>query len=195
MQGCATESVEIRPDSVVLRHVYTERRVTPLDVYLRHSDLDASVRAVLDYGAAVRDLAATNIFPGDLLLKNFGVTRHGRVAFYDYDEISLLTDCTFRRLPVARDQYEELEASPWFNVNEGDVFPEEFESFLGLTGTLREQFLSNHGYLLDVEFWNRMQRDLRVGAVIDIFPYSPDKRLLAAGVPSAPTSEALSPHA
>ena len=92
----ARESVDVRRDTVVVRHVYTERRVTPLDVFLRTASVDDAVRAVLDYGAAVKDLAATNIFPGDLLLKNFGVTRHGRVVFYDYDEIALLTSCTFR---------------------------------------------------------------------------------------------------
>ena len=31
----------------------------------------------MDYGLAIKQLAAANIFPGDMLLKNFGVTRHG----------------------------------------------------------------------------------------------------------------------
>lgn len=185
LQEQARGSVEVRSNTVVLRHVYTERRVRPLDLYLREANLDA----------AVRDLAATNIFPGDLLLKNFGVTRHGRVAFYDYDEISLLTDCTFRRLPVPRDLQEELRATPWYNVNEGDVFPEEFESFLGLTGILRAQFLLHHRYLLGVDFWRDMQQDLRAGKVVDIFPYPSDKWLLAAAVPTAATSEVFSNHA
>jgi len=175
----ATKSVEVREDSVVVRHLYTERYVTPLDVYLREVETALAIQAVLDYGAAVRDLAATGIFPGDLLLKNFGVTRHGRVVFYDYDEISMITDCTFRRLPKPRDMQEELAAIPWFTVNEGDVFPEEFQSFLGLTGELRNKFISVHGCLLDVDFWVQMQEKLRTGTVIDVFPYSSDKHLLA----------------
>ncbi len=189
----AKGAVEIGPATVVIKHVYTERRVTPLDVYLRVATQNDGVEAVLGYGAAIRDLAATNIFPGDLLLKNFGVTRHGRVVFYDYDEISLVTDCTFRRMPEARDDEEEMSATPWFTVNPGDVFPEEFRSFLGLTGVLREAFLSQYSYLLDVDFWLQTQRDLRAGAVIDVFPYTSDKRL-RANRSSAPLPE-LSPHA
>jgi isocitrate dehydrogenase kinase/phosphatase len=173
----ARQSVEVGEERLLLRHVYTERRVTPLDVYLRSAPMDDAVRAVLDYGAAVRDLAATNIFPGDLLLKNFGVTRHGRVVFYDYDEILLLTDCRFRRMPEARDDIEAYSEQPWFSVNEVDVFPEEFGAFLGLTGPLREAFMARHGDLLDVEFWRERQGAIRAGSVIDFLPYPPDQRL------------------
>lgn len=173
----ATLSVEVQPESVIIRHVYTERRVTPLDVYLRTAPPEAARRAVLDYGAAVRDLAATNIFPGDLLLKNFGVTRHGRVVFYDYDEIALVTACNFRRLPESRDDTEEMSDQPWFSVSENDVFPEEFERFLGLTGGLRQAFIEEHGDLLDVDFWHRRQDAIRAGEVIDLFPYTPDRCL------------------
>jgi isocitrate dehydrogenase kinase/phosphatase len=190
----ARASVDMTRDTVVLKHVYTERRVTPLDVYLRMADLDAAVSAVLDYGATIRDLAATNIFPGDLLLKNFGVTRHGRVVFYDYDEIQLVTDCNFRRMPSPRDVEEEFMSSPWFNVNDGDVFPEEFGLFLGLPSTLREQFMNHYRYLLDVDFWNQMQRELRAGAVFGVFPYRSDKRLLVPQAPPASANE-RSPHA
>lgn len=181
LRTLATLSVDIRDDSVVIRHVYTERRVTPLDVFLRTAPPDAARRAVLDYGGAVRDLAATNIFPGDLLLKNFGVTRHGRVVFYDYDEIALLTACNFRRLPESRDDTEEMSEQPWFSVAENDVFPEEFERFLGLTGPLRQAFLEEHRDLLDVDFWHRRQEAIRAGAVIDLFPYTPDKCLRPDG--------------
>ena len=195
LQEHASQSVEVRSDTVVLRHVYTERRVTPLDLYIREAPVEAAVQAVLDYGDAVRDLAATNIFPGDLLLKNFGVTRHGRVVFNDYDEICLLTDCRFRAFPEPRDEYEEYSAAPWFAVSEGDVFPQEFASFLGLTGRLREAFLAHHGPLLTVEFWNDIQRQLLAGAIIDIFPYSPDKRLLADAQRPPVSSEVQTHHA
>ena len=177
LEAGARESVDVRRDTVVVRHVYTERRVTPLDVFLRTAPMDNAVRAVLDYGAAVKDLAATNIFPGDLLLKNFGVTRHGRVVFYDYDEIALLTSCAFRCLPDARDDIEELSDQPWFSVSEGDVFPQEFGAFLGLTGPLREAFLAVHGDLLDVDFWHARQAAIRAGVVIDLFPYGSEQRL------------------
>ena len=183
LEAQARQSVYVGSDRIVLRHVYTERRVTPLDVYLRSASMDDAVRAVLDYGAAVRDLASTNIFPGDLLLKNFGVTRHGRVVFYDYDEILLLTDCRFRRMPEARDDIETYSEQPWFSVAEGDVFPEEFGAFLGLTGALREAFMVRHRDLLDVDFWRARQDAIRAGAVVDLFPYASDQRLRPLSAP------------
>ncbi len=173
----ASETVTRRGDHVVIRHLYTERRLVPLDLYLRRADPDAARRAVLDYGNVLRDLAATNIFPGDLLLKNFGVTRHGRVIFYDYDELCLLDDCNFRSLPEARDDAEETAGEPWYYVGPNDVFPEEFGNFLGLPKPLREVFLAAHRDLLQPEFWQRMQREHRAGRVLDIFPYRAARRL------------------
>src|SRR5262249_9453875 len=126
----ASSSVRVEGDDVVLRHVYTERRVTPLNLYIREAPEDAARAAVLDFGTALRDLRATNVFPGDMLLKNFGITRGGRVVFYDYDEICLLTDVAFRELPEARDDDRAGEAS--FYVGPRDVFPEEFIHFFGL---------------------------------------------------------------
>ena len=120
----------------------------PLNLYLREADDSAARDAILDYGQAVKDLAATNIFPGDMLLKNFGVTRHRRVIFYDYDELCLVTDCDFREMPQARDFDEEFGSEPWFYVGPHDVFPEEFLTFMGLAGEQREAFLEAHGDLL-----------------------------------------------
>ena len=137
----------------------------------------AALEAIVDYGQAVKDLAATNIFPGDMLLKNFGVTRHGRVVFYDYDELCLLTDCNFRQLPETTDADEELSADPWFYVGPNDIFPEEFIRFFGLPPRLREAFLQAHGDLLNVEFWTRMQDRHRAGEVVDIFSYKRSRRL------------------
>jgi hypothetical protein len=71
-------------------------------LFLREADPAAAESAIIDYGNALRDLAASNVFPGDLLLKNFGVTSHGRVIFYDYDELCLVSDCVFRDLPAGR---------------------------------------------------------------------------------------------
>jgi isocitrate dehydrogenase kinase/phosphatase len=179
LQASAASSVLVDDDRVVIRHLYTERRVTPLNLYLRDADARAAREAVLDHGRTIRDLAATNIFPGDLLLKNFGVTRHGRVIFYDYDELCFLTDLAFREMPAARDLDDEMAAEPWFTVRPGDVFPEEFITFLGLWGDLRQVFLEAHGDLLTAAFWNRMQALHRAGEVVDIFPYRPERRLRA----------------
>jgi len=177
LESVATEACVFRGDTVVIRHLYTERRLLPLDVYLRTAELQAARDAIVEYGQVLRDLAATNIFPGDMLLKNFGVTRHGRLIFYDYDELCLLTECNFRTLPEARTDLEEVASEPWFYVGERDIFPEEFRSFLGLRKDLLHTFLAHHEELLHVDFWRRMQDLHHRGEVVDIFPYRPSSRL------------------
>jgi isocitrate dehydrogenase kinase/phosphatase len=173
----AAGSVTVRDDTVIVRHLYTERRVTPLDLFLQQAEPEAARQAIIDYGNSIRDLAAANIFPGDMLLKNFGVTRHGRVIFYDYDELSLLTDVNFRRMPEPRDPWDEMASEPWFHVGEKDVFPEEFLPFLVPVGPLRDTFVEHHADLLDVGFWQRMQQHQKAGEVIDFFPYPRERRL------------------
>lgn len=167
-----------------LRHLYTERLVTPLNLYLREADPARARLAVLDYGQCIKDLAAANIFTGDMLLKNFGVTRHGRVIFYDYDELCLLTDCTFRALPAPRHEEDEFRAEPWFSVSERDVFPEEFRNFMALPGELGVAFMAAHRDLLTVEYWLGMQRAAAAGEVVDFFPYRPERRLQTTAVAS-----------
>jgi isocitrate dehydrogenase kinase/phosphatase len=171
------DTVTVDGDRVVIRHLYVERRVRPLNLYLREAAPAAGRAAALDFGQTIKYLAATNIFPGDVLLKNFGVTRHGRVIFYDYDELAPLTDCNFRRLPEARTLEEEMSAEPWFYVGPHDMFPEEFLPFIGLHGELREIFLEAHRDLFDADFWNRMQALHRAGEIVDIFPYQEGRRL------------------
>jgi isocitrate dehydrogenase kinase/phosphatase len=177
----AGRTVELRGDEVVLHHLYAERRVTPLNLYLRSADEAESRRAVVDYGNAIKELAAAQIFPGDFLLKNFGVTRHGRVVFYDYDELCLLHECRFRVLPPPRTPEEDLAAEPWFSTTENDIFPEEFRKFLGLSGALRRTFEEHHADLFTVEFWRGLQERHRRGELIDVFPY-PDSRRLGATI-------------
>jgi isocitrate dehydrogenase kinase/phosphatase len=167
----AGATVRVEGDQVIVRHLYTERRVVPLNLYLRDAGEEAARDAVIDYGTAIKDLAAADIFTGDMLLKNFGVTRNGRVICYDYDELCLLSDCRFRRLPQPTTLEEEFSSEPWFHVAEGDVFPEEFRAFLVPPGRAREAFLEAHGDLLDVEFWQGVQRRLAEGEVFDVFPY------------------------
>jgi isocitrate dehydrogenase kinase/phosphatase len=167
----ASRSVRVEGDRVVMRHLYIERRVTPLNLFLRDADPEAARDAVLDYGNAIKDLAAADIFTGDMLLKNFGVTRNGRVICYDYDELCLLSECNIRRIPEPTTPEEEFAAEPWFHVGEHDVFPEEFQAFLVPPGAVRNAFLTVHGDLLTTEFWQGAQRRLAAGEVVDVFPY------------------------
>ncbi len=177
----AGESVTVDGDRVAIRHLYTERRVEPLNLYLATAAEPAAVAAALEFGQAIKDLAATDVFPGDLLPKNFGVTRHGRVVFYDYDEICPLGTCRFRDLPESDDERDQG-GEAWFYVGENDVFPEEFGRFLGLKGAVRAAFLEAHGDLLSPRFWLDMQRRIRAGEFPDFFPYPPARRLGVAGL-------------
>lgn len=173
----ASNTVSVEGDEVAIKHLYTERRLIPLNMYIRETPYDAAAEAVVDYGQAIKDLAITNIFPGDILLKNFGVTRHGRVVFYDYDELCLLTDCKFREMPQSSESDEELYAEPWFSVGEYDVFPEELHTFLGLPPDLKAVFHEAHGELFTVEFWTKLQACYKGGGVLDVFPYKEQRRL------------------
>jgi isocitrate dehydrogenase kinase/phosphatase len=179
----APSVVRVDGDHIALGHLYTERRLRPLNLYLQEVDEAAADAAILDYGAAIKDLAATNIFTGDLLLKNFGVSRHGRVIFYDYDELALLTECRFRRLPQATSDEDELSAEPWFSVGEHDIFPEEFVPFLLPPGRLRDVFLDAHADLLDPAWWQAVQARQHAGELVDTFPYPAARRLRGGPAP------------
>lgn len=176
----ARQTVCLVEGQVVIRHVYVERRVTPLDLYLNEVDEVDAAAAVLDYGQAIKDLAATDIFPGDMLLKNFGVTGRGRVVFYDYDELRPLTECRFRRFPASHSYDDELAAEPWFHIGDNDIFPEEFLRFMGLPPTLQDIFVAKHGELLDVTYWQDIQTRLADGELISIIPYTDTQRLSKA---------------
>jgi len=171
LESTAKRSVAIDAARVVIARAYVERRVQPLDLYLAEATAEAARSAVIDFGQAIKDLAYSNIFPGDMLLKNFGVTDLGRVIFYDFDEICPLTECRFRRKPAAASYEDELASEPWYFVGDNDIFPEEFEHFLGLTGDLREVFMAHHKDLLSVDFWRRTQEQIEAGVPIHVFPY------------------------
>jgi isocitrate dehydrogenase kinase/phosphatase len=177
----ASSTVRITEDSVIIGHVYVERRIVPLDLYVREAAELSAAEAVVDFGQSIKDLASTNIFPGDLLPKNFGVTRHGRVVFYDYDELSSLVDINFRQLPAARDEADEMSIEPWFTVGGRDVFPEEHSKFLGLPDHLREVFHDHHADLFRVEAWKAIQDRIRSGELIEVFPYKQEARLPGTG--------------
>ncbi len=172
--------VEEDGDMLVIRHIYIERRMIPLNIYLRDATAaghkEAIARAVIEYGNAIKDLVAANIFPGDMLWKNFGITRNGKVVFYDYDEIEYLTDCNFRRVPKPRDEEGEKSDEVWFEVGPKDVFPETFGPFLLGNPEVRGVFLKHHADLLDPAFWQGCKERIQRGHVHDVFPYEPGKR-------------------
>ena len=173
----ASLSVSLVGDDVVLHHVYVERLMTPLNLYLKNCDAFERNLILDDYGLAIKQLAAANIFPGDMLPKNFGVTRHGRVIFYDYDEICYLTEIQFRETPKAKDEHQSMRQAPWFEVGAFDVFPEEFEHFLLAKGPLRESFSQKHGDLFTAEYWRSVQHHINAQTVLDVFPYRLNRRL------------------
>ena len=176
---CAS-AVEFDGEELVIGHVYIERRMRPLNLYigeLRHDGDEQQLRTVLrEYGQAIKELAGAGIFPGDMLLKNFGVTRHDRVVFYDYDEIQPMSEVSFLRIPPAKSYEEELAAEPYWRVGEADVFPEQFDCFLVSEPRAREIFYEYHRDLLDPEFWKAKQEVLRSGEQEDVFPYPEEVR-------------------
>jgi isocitrate dehydrogenase kinase/phosphatase len=176
LRKVAPSVVEEHGKALVLKHVYVERRMTPLNLYLKNAS-DMQIEAVMDeYGNAIKELATANIFPGDMLLKNFGVTRHGRVVFYDYDEIMPLMDCNFRKIPEARTEAEEMASKPWYTVGPNDIFPEEFRLFFSGNQRARKVFDAIHSDIYEVSFWQGLQEKIRSGHVEDFFPYRRELR-------------------
>jgi isocitrate dehydrogenase kinase/phosphatase len=191
IQKFAPSQIEIykRADNghseVLIKHAYIERRMIPLNIYLQEAfdtgldDVRAKSqmeRAVIEYGNAIKDLVAANIFPGDMLWKNFGITRHGKVVFYDYDEIEYITDCNFRTVPAPRNEEDEMSGEIWYHVGPHDVFPETFGPFLLGNPSVRDVFMKHHAELLDASFWQGHKVKIADGHVHDVFPYEADKR-------------------
>lgn len=171
------ESVEFKGDKVLIKHIYLERRMTPLNLYLKNEVNPINKgRVILDYGFCIKELAAANIFPGDLLLKNFGVTRHGRVIFYDYDEIAKVTDCRFRRLPIYTDDDDTRGMHEMIAAEPNDIFPEEFKAFMAPDGPIGEIFLAEHHELFDPKFWRDIQKRIESGEYMQFFAYDRYKR-------------------
>jgi len=182
---CASQ-IEDDGDMLVIRHVYIERRMIPLNIYLHEGSPEQIEKAVVEYGNAIKDMVAANIFPGDMLFKNFGITRNGKVVFYDYDEIEYLTDCNFRRVPAPRTEEEEMSGEVWYRVGARDVFPETFAPFLLGNLAVREVFMKHHADLLDADFWQGHKERILAGHVHDVFPYEAHKRFARARSAAAP---------
>jgi isocitrate dehydrogenase kinase/phosphatase len=184
LRETAGSLVEEEDDQIIIKHLYIERRMVPLNIWLTNSSGNAEQmdHGLREYGNAIKDLVAANIFPGDMLYKNFGVTRHGRVVFYDYDEIEYLTDCNFRAIPQARNEEDEMSAEPWYTVNKHDVFPEQFGAFLLGNAEIRQYFMKYHADLLQPGFWQERKRRIEAGVLEDVFPYPQEIRFRQASV-------------
>ena len=180
LRALAPSCFEVDGDQLIIKHLYIERRMEPLNIHLdrmeRANNIEGLEHAIKEYGSAIRELAQANIFPGDMLWKNFGVTRYGRVVFYDYDEIEYLTDCNFRKIPPAPDFETEMSGEVWYAVARNDVFPEEFSTFLLASPVLRKVFHKYHTDLLSPKFWQDSQQKIRDGHVEDFFPYPVELR-------------------
>ena len=176
----AASNIEFEDDKIVIKHMYIERRMQPLNLYLQEAAQDRDetrMRKVLyDYGCAIKELAGAGIFPGDMLVKNFGMTRHDRVVFYDYDEIEYMTDCVFRRIPPPRTPEDEMSAEPYWSVGPNDVYPEQFATFLVTGHKARQTFLEHHADLMDPAFWAGKQERIRAGLQEDVYPYPQEIR-------------------
>lgn len=182
LKQVAPSLVEEDGDQVIVRHLYIERRMTPLNIWLTEAeatgDKEKLEHGVREYGNAIKDLVAANIFPGDMLYKNFGVTRQGRVVFYDYDEIEYITDCNFRTIPAPRNEEDEMASEPWYHVAKNDVFPEQFSVFLLGNPRVRECFMKYHADLLTADYWLQRKNRIQEGQVEDIFPYPQEIRFV-----------------
>ena len=176
LQTDAAGSIEIDDDMLVIKHIYIERRMAPLDNYLAHASKSERKHAIRDYGNSIRDLAGANIFPGDMLKKNFGVTRHERVVFYDYDEICYITECNFRKVPPPRDYDDMISDTPWYSVKENDVFPETFGPFFFADPEDMELFKRDHAELMTAQWWKKVKEDILSGNQADVFPYPKSRR-------------------
>ncbi|KHT61724.1 isocitrate dehydrogenase [Photobacterium gaetbulicola] len=172
----APSIVKVTEKQILIKHLYIERRMIPFNLYIEQANDEDLRHAVDEYGKAIKQLAAANIFPGDMLFKNFGVTRHKRVVFYDYDEISYMTEMNFRQIPPPRYPEDEMAAEPWYSVGINDVFPEEFRTFLLINPKVRQLFNELHSDLFDPHYWQQLQRNIEEGQFEDVFPYSSHQR-------------------
>lgn len=178
LQLVAASSLEFTDTEIIIKHLYTERRMTPLNLYLGTATPEQTEEVMDEYGNAIKQIASANIFPGDMLLKNFGVTRHGRVVFYDYDEICFLDECHFRVIPEPQNEEQAMSSQPWYNVGPNDIFPEEFRLFFTGNPIARRMFEKHHSDLYQATFWQNLQKNIAAGKVEDMFPYRRKKRFV-----------------
>jgi isocitrate dehydrogenase kinase/phosphatase len=180
LKQVAPSQVEEEGDEIIIKHLYIERRMIPLNIWLSDAEESANSAAlehgIKEYGNAIKELVAANIFPGDMLYKNFGVTRHRRVVFYDYDEIEYISDCNFRTIPIARNEEDEMSSEPWYSIAKNDVFPEQFGTFLLGNNNIRQCFMKYHADLLEARYWQERKQRILDGQLEDVFPYPQEVR-------------------
>ena len=190
LEQFAPSMVELEGDQLIIKHLYIERRMVPLNMWLAHAEKDGDdaqlEHGIVEYGNAIKELVAANIFPGDMLYKNFGVTRHQRVVFYDYDEIEYITDCNFRDIPQARTEEDDMASEPWYPVGKHDVFPEQFGQFLLGHPTIRRFFMQHHADLLTRDYWQARKQRILDGVVEDVYPYPQHIRFFHDHVTNTP---------
>ncbi|WP_233079203.1 bifunctional isocitrate dehydrogenase kinase/phosphatase [Rheinheimera soli] len=179
LQQSIAGSMQIEDDRVIIKHLYIERRMLPLNLYLEQASYEQKAKMMADYGQALKDMIAANIFPGDMLLKNFGVTRHSRVIFYDYDEVQYLLDVNFRTIPKTDNYDDMLSNEPWYSVGPGDVFPEQITTYVTAQNDIRQMLIQSHPELMDASYWQEKQQRIRDGVVEDVFPYPQSQRFKA----------------
>jgi isocitrate dehydrogenase kinase/phosphatase len=178
LKAVAPSLLEFTADDIIIKHLYTERRMTPLNLYLATATPEQTEEVMDEYGNAIKQIASANVFPGDMLLKNFGVTRHGRVVFYDYDEICFLDECRFRVIPEPQTEEQEMSSQPWYTVETNDIFPEEFRLFFTGNPQARRMFEKHHSDLYDATFWQNLQKNIAAGKMEDLYPYRRKKRFI-----------------
>ena len=198
LKQAAPSMIEEDHDQIIIKHLYIERRMVPLNIWLtnaeKRGDMEAMEHGVREYGNAIKDLVAANIFPGDMLYKNFGVTRQQRVVFYDYDEIEYITDCNFRAIPTPQNEEQEMAAEPWYPVHKNDVFPEQFGTFLLGNVNVKKFFMKHHADLLSATFWQVRKQRIMDGHLEDVYPYPQELRFsVQAAAQHAATQEAPEP--
>lgn len=178
LQANCASSLSMEGDYLIIKHLYIERRMIPLNLYIDKVDEIEQERILQEYGQAIKDIAGAGLFAGDLLIKNFGVTNHGRVVFYDYDEIVLMEQCNFRHVPIPQTEEQEMASEPWYTVAENDIFPEEFEFYIITNNIQKQLFKKHHTDLLTATYWRQIQQNLTKGILPDIFPYNVQKRFI-----------------
>jgi len=173
----AGSNIEIEGELLIIKHMYIENKMTPLNMYLETANKEQQAHIIQDYGKAIDELINSNIFPGDMLTKNFGVTRQNRVVFYDYDEITLMSTPVFKKIPKSRSYEEEMASEPWYYVGQNDVFPEEFKYFMLPNKFMKETFNNHYKKLLDADYWISIQEKIQENGVMDYYPYGSEKRM------------------
>lgn len=178
LKKTAASLLEFDGDLIIIKHLYAQRKMIPLNLYLDDASPEEVESAIYDYGLALKEMVSANIFPGDMLLKNFGLTRHKRVVFYDYDEVQYLVDMNFRKIPEPQTPEQEMASEPWYHVGPNDVFPEEFITFLSTDPKIRRMFRKMHPELFDIKYWHHKQESVRNGEIDDVFPYPQNQRFI-----------------